>query len=60
VGDNENLKLNKPGNPGNSLVMLKVITQYDPVLKGHLEKPRQMNATYISLRIQNEIIKHHW
>ena len=49
-------KLNKPGNPGNFLSMLKVIANYDPILKGHLEKPRQKNATYISPRIQNEII----
>ena len=36
--------------------MLKVIANYDPVLKAHLEKPRQRNAIYISPRIQNEII----
>ena len=33
--------------------MLKLIANYDPILKGH---PRQRNATYVSPRIQNEII----
>ena len=37
--------------------MLKLIAKYDPILKGHLERPRQRNATYISPRIQNEIIE---
>ena len=46
-------KINKPGNPGNFLAMLKLITNYDPILKGQLENPGQRNATYISPRIQN-------
>ena len=49
-------KLDQPGNPGNFLSMLKMLANYDPILKGHLEKPRQSNATYISPRIQNELI----
>ena len=44
------------GNPGNFLSMLKVIANYDHILKAHLVKPRQKNATYISSKIQNEII----
>ena len=53
-GDTE--KLSQPGNPGNFLSMLKVLANYDAILKRHLEKPRQRHATYISPRIQNEII----
>ena len=51
-GDNE--KLDQSGNPGNFLAMLKLIANHDPVLKAHLEKPRQRNAT--SSHTQNEII----
>ena len=49
-------RMDQPGNPGNFLAMLKLIANYDPILKGHLENPRQRNATYVSPRIQNEII----
>ena len=35
--------------------MLKVIANYDPVLKGPLVNPRQRNVTYVSPRIQNKI-----
>ena len=35
--------------------MLKLIANYDPVLKGHLVNPRQKNVTYVSPRIQNKI-----
>lgn len=38
-------KLNQPGNPGNYLAILRLLANYDPTLKGHLEKPRQINAT---------------
>ena len=37
-------------------IMLKVLANYDPILKGHVEMPSQRNATYNSPRIQNEII----
>ena len=53
-GDTE--KLDKPGNPGNFLAFLKEIAKRDPLLKDHLEHPRLKNATYISPRIQNELI----
>ena len=43
-------------NPGNFLSMLKVLANYDPVLRNHLEKPRQRNATYLSPHTQNELI----
>jgi len=36
--------------------MLKVLANYDPVLKKHLQKPRQGNATYLSPHTQNELI----
>lgn len=54
-GDRENLeKLDQ--NPGNFLSMLKVVAIYDPILKKHLQKPRQRNATYLSPHTQNELI----
>lgn len=46
-------RIDQPGNPGNFLAMLKLIANYDPIMKRHLENPRQRNATYIS---PNEII----
>lgn len=54
-GDNE--KRNQPGNPGNFLAMLRLVANHDPVLKTHLETPRQRNSTYISPHTQNEIIE---
>ena len=35
---------------------MKVFTENDPILHGHLHKPRARNATYISPQIQNEIL----
>ena len=32
--------------------MVKVLANYDPILKGHVEMPSQRNATYNSPRIQ--------
>ena len=49
-------KRDHPGNPGNLMAMLKLIANHDPILKNHLEHPRQRNATYISPYTQNEII----
>ena len=43
-------------NPGNFLALLKVFAETDPVLQSHLRQPRLRNATYLSPRIQNEII----
>ena len=37
--------------------MLKVLANYDLVLRNHLEKPRQRNATYLSPHTQNELIE---
>ena len=39
-------RIDQPGNPGNFLAMLKLIANYDPILK-RLENPRQRNATCI-------------
>ncbi len=49
-------KLSATGNPGNFLAMLKIIANHDVVLKTHLEKPRQLNATYLSPHTQNQIV----
>ena len=43
-------------NPGNFLAYLKSISKYSPLLKKHLENPKQKNATYVSATIQNEVI----
>ena len=49
-------KLDQIENPGNFLAMLKVLSNHNPVLKCHLERPRMRNATYISPQTQNQII----
>ena len=43
-------------NSGNFLALLKLLSNYDSILKSHLEKPRLRNATYISPNVQNQII----
>lgn len=53
-GHRENLEGN--GNPGNFLAMLKVIASYNNDFKEHLKSPAMRNATYISPKIQNELI----
>jgi len=37
-----------PGNPGNFLALLKLLSTNDDTLRKHLEKPAMKNATYIS------------
>ena len=54
-GDRENLE-RLDQNAGNFLSMLKELANYDDVLKKHLEKPGQRNATYLSPHTQNELI----
>ena len=44
-------------NPGNLLALLKDYARHDSILAEHLSTPRQKNATYISPRTQNEVIK---
>ena len=53
-GDAE--KLDMPVNPGNFLAMVRLLSNHDPILKAHLEKPRLRNATYMSPDVQNQII----
>ncbi len=54
-GDKEDISVST-NNPGNFLALLKMISLEDPVLCHHLHTPRLKNATYLSPRIQNEII----
>ena len=44
-------------NSGNSLVILKLLSLTNKKLKEHLTCPVARNPTYISPKIQNEIIK---
>ena len=48
--------MHQNNNPGNFIAHLKVMANHDALLKVHLERPRFHNATYVSPRIQNEII----
>ena len=41
-------KLEKSVNPGNFLVILRLLSNHDPVLKAHLENPRLKIATYVT------------
>ena len=54
-GDTEHI--NKPGNPGNFLALLKLLSTHDEILRNHLQAPAMQNATYISLRTQNGLIE---
>ena len=54
-GDSE--KLNEPGNPGNFLALLKLLSIHDQNLQAHLESPAMRCATYISPHTQNEMIE---
>ena len=53
-GDVENL--DTPENPGNFLVLLKLLTVHNTVLKSHLETPTCC-VTYLSPQTQNELIE---
>lgn len=44
------------GNPGNFIAILKLLAETNKTLKQHLYSPIARNATYISPKIQNEII----
>lgn len=54
-GDNEDITT--AGNPGNFLAILNMLSEQDPILKKHLNTPRDKSAQYISPRSQNEIIE---
>ena len=49
--------LDTPGNPGNFLALLKLLSQHDDVLQDHLESPHVLNVTYMSPCTQNELIE---
>lgn len=55
-GDNESPSDNS-GNPGNFLAVLRLIAEHDQVLKEHMSAPLRKNATYLSPRIQNDVIE---
>ena len=55
-GDREAESMAAGRNPGNILALVKEFAKDDSILKEHLETPRLRNATYISPRVQNEII----
>ena len=44
-------------NPGNFLALLKVFAENNSVLHAHLHWPRARNATYLSPKLQNDIIE---
>ena len=54
-GDKEDIS-DSTKNPGNFLALLKMLSNNDPLLFRHLHAPRAKNATYLSPRIQNEVI----
>ena len=54
-GDVESI--DKLGNPGNFLALLKLLAVYDDDLRSHLEAPAMRCATQVSPQTQNELIK---
>ena len=48
--------LNLPGNPGNFLALMRLLGKYNNDIKMHIEHPSLKNATYLTPRIQNELI----
>ena len=48
---------NSSNNCGNFLAILKLLSETDSNLKYHIDAPSARNATYISPRIQNELIE---
>ena len=54
-GDKEDISYSTK-NPGNILAFLKMLSKKDPLLFRHLHTPRAKNATYLSPRMQNEVI----
>lgn len=53
-GDSENI--NDPGNCGNFLEILKLLSKENDLLSKHLSNPNNKNATYVSPDIQNQLI----
>ena len=50
-------QLDTPGNPGNFLALVRLLSEHDELLRNHLESPALRNVTYVSPRTQNEIIE---
>ena len=50
-------ELDTPGNPGNFLALLKLLSVHDSVLKSHLETPAMRCVTHLSPQTQNELIE---
>ena len=48
--------LDAPGNPGNFLALLNLLSEHDSVLRSHLDLPALHNTTYLSPQTQNKII----
>jgi len=48
--------VDQPGNPGNFLAILKLMSRNNSILSHHLSDARQKNAKYISPDIQNQLI----
>ena len=40
----------------NFLALMKLMANHDPILRAHLDSPILKNATYMSPKIQNEVI----
>ena len=53
-GSSENL--DSPGNPGNFLALLKLLSMHDEELRKHLEAPAMRCVTHLSPQTQNELI----
>ena len=51
------LSIDKLGNPGNFLALLKLLAVYDDDLRSHLEAPSMRCATQVSPLTQSELIK---
>ena len=54
-GDSE--QLDTPGNPGNFLSLLKLLSVHDRTLQNHFESPPMRCVTYMSPQTQNEVIE---
>ena len=50
-------QLDTPGNPGNFLALVRLLSEHDELLRNHPESPALRNVTYVSPRTQNEIIE---
>ena len=49
--------LDAPGNRGNFLALLNLLSEHDSALRSHMDSPALRNATYLSPQTQNEIFE---